>query len=250
MVFTYSRGTAQSLRREDHEEIGSLLQFLLAPRVGPLTSVDVIERVLLENQDDTLRQLEEAQNGLESGQVRLPQLEKEIAEAKQEMKHIKKQHTTWPSDVQHTQRKCNHLQQEKKEKEEYLKQCRYEMAYCQHYLDKRPLGEAPEWAAFTLGELPHQPVSPMMDPLPGTKESVASGSQNPAMGEDMEIQDDIPLGAVGGEGATGGTSPVNKEDEALLDEEEMPQTQVISDMRNLTVRSPPNPAPSQPETKL
>ena len=25
MVFTYSRGTAQSLRREDHEEIGSLL---------------------------------------------------------------------------------------------------------------------------------------------------------------------------------------------------------------------------------
>ena len=25
MAFTYSRGTAQSLRREDHEEIGSLL---------------------------------------------------------------------------------------------------------------------------------------------------------------------------------------------------------------------------------
>ena len=90
MAFTYSRGTAQSLRREDHEEIGSLLQFLLAPRVGPLTSVDVIERVLLENRDDTLRQLEEAQNGLESGWVRLPQLEKEIAEAKREMKHIKK----------------------------------------------------------------------------------------------------------------------------------------------------------------
>ena len=28
MAFTYSRGTAQSLRRKDHEEIGSLLQFL------------------------------------------------------------------------------------------------------------------------------------------------------------------------------------------------------------------------------
>ena len=93
MAFTYSRGTAQSLRREDHAEIGSLLRFLLAPRVGPLTLADVIERVLQENQDDTLRQLEEAQNSLESGQVRLPQLEKEIAEAKQEMKHIKKQHT-------------------------------------------------------------------------------------------------------------------------------------------------------------
>ena len=124
------------------------------------------------------------------------------------------------------------------------------MAYCQHYLDKRPLGEAPEWAAFALGELPHQPVSPTMDPLPGTEESAASGSQNRATGKDMEMQDDIPLRAVGGEGATGGTSLVNKEDEALLDEEEMPQTQVISDMRNLTVRSPPYPAPSQPETKL
>ena len=121
MAFTYSRGTAKSLRREDHEEIGSLLQFLLAPEVEPLTSADVIERVLLENRNDTLRQLKEAQNLLESGQARLPQLEKEIAEAKRELKHIKKQHTAWPSDVQHAQRKCECLQQQKKEKEEYLK---------------------------------------------------------------------------------------------------------------------------------
>ena len=70
------------------------------------------------------------------------------------------------------------------------------------------------------------------------------------MGKDVEMQDDIPLRAVGGEGATGGNSPVNKEDEALLDKEEMPQTQVISDMRNLMVRSPPNPTLSQSETKL
>ena len=184
--------------------------------------------------------------------MRLPQLEKEIAEAKQEMKHIKKQHTTQPSDVQRAQRKCDHLQQEKKEKEEYLKQCRYEVVYCQHYLDKQPPGEAPEQAAFALGELPHQPASPMMDPLPGTEGPTSTGSQNPAMGKDVEMWDDILLIAVGGEGATGGTSPVNKEDEALLDEEETPQTQeqVISDMRNLTVCFPPNPTPSQSETKL
>ena len=206
--------------------------------------------MLLENRDDTLRQLKEAQNSLESRQARLPQLEKEIAEAKQELKHIKKQHTTRPSDVQCAQRKCECLQQEKKEKEEYLKQCRYEVAYCQHYLDKRPPGEAPEWAAFTLGELPHQPITPTVDPLPGTEGSVSSGSQNPTTGEGVEMQDDTPLGAVGGEGATGRDSPVNKEDEALLDEEEMPQTQVISDMRNLMVRSPPNPTSSQSETKL
>ena len=210
----------------------------------------MIERVLLENRDDTLRQLEEAQNGLESGQVRLPQLEKEITEAKWELKHIKKQHTAWPSDVRCAQRKCECLQQEKKEKEEYLKQCRYEVAYCQHYLDRWPPGEAPEWAAFTLGELPHQLITPTVDPLPGTEGSASSGSQNPTMGIDVEMQDDTPLGAVGGEGATGGDSPVNKEDEALLDEEETPQTQVISDMRNLMVCSPPNPTSSQSETKL
>ena len=210
----------------------------------------MIERVLQENQDNTLRKLKEAENGLESGQARLPQLEKEIAEAKREMKHIKKQHTTRPSDVQCAQRKYNCLQQEKKEKEEYPKQCRYEVAYCQHYLDKGPPGKAPEWAAFALGELPHQPASPMMDPLPGTEGSTPSESQNLATGEDVEMQDDIPLRGVGGEGATGGTSPVNKEDEALLDKVETPQTQVISDMRNLSVRSPSNPAPSQSETKL
>ena len=172
-------------------------------------------------------------------------MEEEITEVKREMKHIKKQHTARPSDVQHAQRKCECLQQEKKEKEEYLKQCRYEVVYCQHYLDKWPPGEAPEWAAFTLGELPHQPVTPMVDPLPGTEGSASSGSQNPTTREDVEMQDDIPLGTVGGEGATGGDSPVNKEDEALLDKEETPQTQVISDMRN-----PPNPSSSQSETKL
>ena len=124
------------------------------------------------------------------------------------------------------------------------------MAYCQHYLYKAHPGKAPEWAAFALGELPHQPVSPMMDPLPGTEESTPSESQNLATDEDIEMQDDVPLRAVGGEGATGGTSPVNKEDEALLDKLETPQTQVITDMRNLSVCSPSNPAPSQSETKL
>ena len=93
MAFTYSRGTTQSLRREDHKEIGNLLHFLLAPGVGPLTSLDVIDRVLQENEDGTLRQLEEAKDGLKSGQVRLPKIEEEIAEAKWELRHIQKQHT-------------------------------------------------------------------------------------------------------------------------------------------------------------
>ena len=46
MAFTYSRGTTQSLRRKDHEEIGNLLHFLLAPGLGPLTSADVIDRMV------------------------------------------------------------------------------------------------------------------------------------------------------------------------------------------------------------
>ena len=93
-------------------------------------------------------------------------------------------------------------------------------------------------------------ITPTVDPLPGTKGSASSGSQNPATGEDVEMQDDTPQGAVGGEGATGKISPVNKEDEALLNKVETPQTQVISDMRNLTVCSPLNSTSSQSETKL
>ena len=44
MAFSYSRGTAESLRREDHHEIGNLLHFLRAPGVGALTSTEVIDR--------------------------------------------------------------------------------------------------------------------------------------------------------------------------------------------------------------
>ena len=59
-----------------------MLHYLIAPGVGPLTSSDVIDRVLQENEDDTLRQLEEAKDGLKSGQVRLLKIEEEITEAK------------------------------------------------------------------------------------------------------------------------------------------------------------------------
>ena len=250
MAFTYSRGTTQSLRREDHEEIGNLLCFLLAPGVGPLTSSDVIDRVLQENEDDTLRQLEEAKDGLKSGRVRLSKIEEEIAEAKQELRHIQKQHTAWPSDVQRAQRKCECLSQEKEEKEEYLKQCRYDMAYCQHYLDKQPLGEAPEQAALTLGELPHQLTTLTVDPLPHAEGPMPSGGQDPSTSKDVEMQDDALQGAVGGGGATGGASPISKEDETLLNKVKMPQPQVISEMRNLTIHSPSNPTSTQSETKL
>ena len=87
MAFMYSQGTAQSLRREDHKEIGNLLCYLIAPRVGFLTSTDVIDRVLQENEDDTLRQLDEAKDNLRSGEVRLPKIEEEIVEAKKEATH-------------------------------------------------------------------------------------------------------------------------------------------------------------------
>ena len=190
MAFTYSQGTAQSLRREDHEEIGNLLCYLIAPRVGFLTSTEVIDKVLQENEDDTLRQLEEAKDNFRSGEVRLPKIEEEIVEAKRELRHIQKQHTAQPSDVQYAQRKYECLCQEKEEKQEYLKQCRYEMAYCQHYLNKQPPGEAPEWAAFTYGELPHQLTTLTVEPLPHAEGPTPSKGQDPPTGDDVEMQDD------------------------------------------------------------
>ena len=122
--------------------------------------------------------------------MRLPKIEEEIAEAKRELRHIQKQHTAQPSDVQCAQRKYEHLCQEKEEKEEYLKQCRYEMAYCQHYLDKRPLGEAPEWAAFALGELPRQLTTLTVEPLPRAEGPMPSEGQDLFTGDDVEMQDD------------------------------------------------------------
>ena len=250
IAFSYSRGTAESLRREDHQEIGNLLHYLIVPGVGALTPTDVIEWVLWQNEDDTLRKLEEARDNLHSGELRLPQMEEEIAEAKRELQHIQQQHTAQPSDVQCTQMKYKCLCTEKKEKEEHLKQCRYEEAYCQHYLDRWPPAEACEQAAFTLGELPLQLNTPTVEPRSQDEEPPSVEGQDPPTSNDVEMQDDTLQGAVGGEGATGGTSPVTKEDEELLGEEETPQTQVISDMKNPTVCSPSNQTLSRSETKL
>ena len=82
MVFSYSQGTAESLRMEDHQETGNVLHLLLAPGVGTLTSTEVIDQVIKENEDDTLQKLEEAKEKLCSDEMRLPQVGEEIEEAK------------------------------------------------------------------------------------------------------------------------------------------------------------------------
>ena len=99
MEFSYSWGTPESLRKEDHEEIGNLLHYLIAPGLGTLTSTEVIEQVMRENEDDTLRQMEEAKDNLRSGELKFPQIEEDVEEAKQEFQHIQQQHTAQPSDV-------------------------------------------------------------------------------------------------------------------------------------------------------
>ena len=250
MVFSYSRGTAESLRKEDHQEIGNLLHYLIAQGLGTLTSTKVIEQVLRENEDNTLRQLEEAKDNLQSDELRLPQIEEDIEEARREFRHIQQQHTARPSDVQCAQQKYERLCRDGDKRKEYLKQCRYEIVYCEHYLDRQPPAEAPEWAVFALeGISPH--LNPLtVKPLPQGEGTPPPTGQNPLMEEDVEMQDEALQGAVGGRGATSGASPITQEDEELLNEEDTPQTQVISNMKNLTVCSPSNPTSSQPETKL
>ena len=87
------------------------------------------------------------------------------------------------------------------DKDEYLKQCRYEMAYCQHYLDQQSPGEAPKWAALTLGELPHQLTSATVESFPHAGEPTPLEGQDPQSNDDVEMQDDSSQGAVGSEGA-------------------------------------------------
>ena len=62
----------------------------------------------------------------------------------------------------------------------------------------------------------------------------------------MEMQDDPPQGKL--QGATGGVpSPIRKEEEDMLNE---PQTQVTTEMANLSVGLPSDTTESQPETHL
>ena len=91
----------------------------------------------------------------------------------------------------------------------------------------------------------------METPLPQVEESTPPGDQNPPSNKDVEMQDDTLQIAVGGEGAVGGNaSPINKEEDEMLDEPQMPHTQVISEMQNLSVGSPANLTQSQTETQL
>ena len=143
MSFTYSRGTAQSRRREDHEEVGSLLYYLVGPGVGFLTSMMVIDRVLWENETDTQRELEDAKENLNETELKLKPIKEEVKVAKKELKKISKSQVSCQSDIQHAYRKHKHLCQEQKDKEEFLKECKYQMVYCQHYLAWWPPGEAP-----------------------------------------------------------------------------------------------------------
>ena len=177
-------------------------------------------------------------------------MEEDIEEARREFWHIQQQHTAQQSDVQHAQWKYECLCTERDEKKEHLKQCRYEIAYCEHYLDRQPPAEAPERTAFALEEITPQLNPLTVEPLPQGEETPPLTGQNPTMKEDVEMQDEALQGAVGGVGATGGASPITQEDEELLDEVDTPQMQVINDMKNLTVCSPSSPTSSQPETKL
>ena len=83
-----------------------------------------------------------------------------------------------------------------------------------------------------MGELPHQLISTTVELFPLAGGPTHSRGQDPQPNDDVEMQDNSSQGAMGGEGVTGGTSPVSKEDEALLnvEETEMPQMQVISEM--------------------
>ena len=64
--------------------------------------------------------------------------------AKKELKKTNKNPVAHQSEKQCAQRKYKCLIEEQKEKDEFLKQCKYEIAYCQHYLALQPPGEALE----------------------------------------------------------------------------------------------------------
>ena len=133
LLATLSRGTAQSLRKED-QVVGSLLWYLVGPRVGFLTSTKVINCVLWKNEEDTQRQLEEVKDNLKEAKLRLTLIKEEVKAAKRKLKKLNRSREACQQDKQHAQRKCECLNTEVQEKNNYIKQCKYDIAYCQHYL--------------------------------------------------------------------------------------------------------------------
>ena len=136
-------------------------------------------------------------------------------------------------------------------KKEHINQFKYDIAYCQHYLAQQPPSEAPECAAFTLGEEQFQLHPPTMEnPLPSAGESSLQEACDTTVGEDIEMQDTQPgtPHTRDPQGATGGAaSPISHEDEALLNDS---PTGVTTNMANLSVPSPNNITEFQSETQL
>ena len=108
MITSCSRGMAQSLRRED-DVVGGLLHYLMAPGVSYLTSTKVVNWVLLENQEDTERQLAEAKDNLNKAEHWLPLIKEEVKVAEKQLKKLNKHSNTHPQEKLKTQRKCDRL---------------------------------------------------------------------------------------------------------------------------------------------
>ena len=88
--------------------------------------------------------MEDAKENLNETELKLKLIKEEVKAAKKVLKKISKSHVAHQSNIQCAQRKHECLCQEQKDKEEFLKECKYQMAYCQHYLAQQPPGEAPE----------------------------------------------------------------------------------------------------------
>ena len=69
-----------------------------------------------------------------------------------------------------------------------MKEHKYSIAYCRHYLALKPPSEAPEQAAFAIGKEPFLLVPPTVeDTIPSTEELSLQEAENQRGGDDIKM---------------------------------------------------------------
>ena len=131
--------------------------------VTSLTSDGVVAKVIDENQCDMERQLAEAKDNLRDAKIRLPSLEQEVQEVEQKCGELRVHRSSHSQQKKNTQWKLDRLKQELSDKKEAIKEHKYSIAYCRHYLDLKPPSEALGQASHAVGEEPFALMSPTVE---------------------------------------------------------------------------------------
>ena len=136
--------SAQSQNQDDHR-VGPLLHYFLAPGCVPVTSDEVIDRVIMENLRDAHSQLQGCQDELRKLKDRLKDLREVLEETRISYDDVKRgQDSTVKEDLK---KRKKILRKDIRYCEEEIEKQEYGIRYCEAYLDGAHPSEAKKIAS-------------------------------------------------------------------------------------------------------